>query len=209
MRLPGLSRLFRIPDSFGFKLGSLNWLGRPRAHRYPNRFVREPISDGGRITFAPSTDHAGWIRKLIAAWPKEAAYVLYVLTVPRKGNREAGRYESPEFSGPQEVLEFLEEFEDFFAGDGRHHIWFTSPNFGQIVWDNHDILFIYGSLDRVEEILRAGGATEGSFRVPTPHIHAYNEKYDEAEERLMASRDWKHYPLQPTDDPWLEAESSS
>jgi hypothetical protein len=71
----------------------------------------------------------------------------------------------------------------------------------QLVFDNHNMIYAYGDLDRYESELQARGFRRGSVAIPTPHSHHYHAEFDQSEDELIAYWDWKKFPLEPDDDP--------
>ncbi len=105
--------------------------------------------------------------------------MLYVLVVLRDYG-EPGRYQSPEPLSKLDLLEFLNRFEKFLESDGRHHLWVKSigePDL--LVYDRHNLIYAYGSLEKFQAILTTEGLAETpSIKIPSPHVHYYNQKYD-------------------------------
>ncbi len=128
--------------------------------------------------------------------------VLYVLVQPRGSGHQPGRYESELFATHAELVEFLSEFEDFFESDGRHHIWVADPEgSGQLVYDQHNVIFAYGAIERFREELIKRGYREEDFWFPSPHFHAYWPENDAINRRLLTEWEWKYFPL-AEDDKW-------
>jgi hypothetical protein len=126
-------------------------------------------------------------------------FLLYVLHTPRT-DTSAGRYQSGALDAA-ELRTFLAVFADFLSGDGRHDLWLSAPNDrAQVVWDRHDVFYVYGRLDRAEAILRSPGHSANRAEVPSPHAHNYHPDFDETERRLVQYYDWLKSPLQPRDE---------
>jgi hypothetical protein len=126
-------------------------------------------------------------------------YVLYVLDLSRLDN-ELGRYQSPEFETRQELQQFLLEFKEFFETDGRHHIWIgTTNNSGLLVYDQHNVIFAYGPIDKYKLTLKNIGFKEQSFSFPIPHCHNYHDDNDKYEKSILDYYDWVLYPLNDND----------
>lgn len=159
-------------------------------------------------------EHSGWSRLLIGAREREIPLildlcrdfagpfgVLYVLIASRLGHGD-GRYQNPEPIDYDDLELFLYTFQEFFERDGRHHLWVMSTGGeGQFIFDNHNMIYAYGDLDRYESKLRSRGFTQGSVAIPAPHSHHYHAEFDRSEDELMAYWDWKKFPLEPDDDP--------
>lgn len=170
-------------------------------HDYGNLFFEEPCGPSFRLVIGPT---AGWVDLLIelsAELGGDPRWILYVLLVPRLGHRERGRYQSPPFEAHPELSAFLAAFRGYFEGDGRHHVWIGSAaRDGLLVYDQHNVLFAYGPIERFKPILRSRGYNEQEFWFPAPHMHHYHEENDAEEERLMRELEWEYFPLQPGDE---------
>jgi hypothetical protein len=170
-------------------------------HDYGNVFFEQPCGPSTRLVIGPSNDHVGLMTELATRLIGKPWFVLYVLLVPRQGNREAGRYQSQPFDTHAELAGFLASFRSYFEGDGRHHVWVGSgANDGVLVYDQHNVIFAYGPLDDFKSILASRGFRESPFWFPSPHAHAYLPENDAEEERLMAEAEWKYSPLRPGDE---------
>lgn len=170
-------------------------------HDYGNVFFEEPCGESTRLVIGPSTDQVDLLMDLAAELQGNPWYVLYVLLVPRQGNRKSGRYQSQPFASHAQLSAFLAAFRGYFEGDGRHHVWVGSAaNDGFLVYDQHNVVFAYGPIDRFREILESRGFYEREFWFPSPHAHSYAPEHDGEEERLMAEIAWEHSPLQPGDE---------
>jgi hypothetical protein len=127
--------------------------------------------------------------------------ILYVLLVSRLGNDD-GRYESPEPISYDELERFLLQFRAFIEQDGRHHLWVRSlDDEAQFIFDNHNMVYAYGDLDRYQQQLESMGFQNGEVKTPAPHSHRYHAEFDADEAKMMAYWPWKKFPLQPDDDP--------
>jgi hypothetical protein len=169
-------------------------------HDYGNVYFEQPCGNSTRLVIGPSDNHIDLIIQLAAELKGDPWFVLYVLLVPRKGNREPGRYQSAPFATHYELSSFLSAFRSFFEGDGRHHLWVGSAaNDGLLVYDQHNVIFAYGPLDRFKAILDSQGFRQADFWFPMPHVHHYNDENDPEEERLMAEMEWTYFPLQRGD----------
>lgn len=188
-----------------FRLSALNGADWVRV-QHPDTFAIE-VLDGGlrRLRCTTQGDTATFFRLLTTSFASPY-FLLYVLHTPR-GDAEPGRYQSGALT-PEELKTFVAVFADFLSGDGRHDLWASAPNDGaQVVWDRHDVFFVYGRLEAAEALLRSHGFREGTAKVLDPHAHHYHAEFDDAEHRLISYYDWLKTPLQssdvqiPTDEP--------
>ena len=171
-------------------------------HVYANEFAFEATSTGSqRICATISTGHVDFLLALAATLP-EPFFILYALTLSRKQENEAARYQSGHVSC-SELKAFFEHFEDFFENDGRHHIWIHSPaGSATLVYDNHDLIYCYGPLETFSTVMQNNGLKlVEEIQLPVPHAHCYNQECDPCEGELLKFLQWKKTPLQPQDDP--------
>jgi hypothetical protein len=132
---------------------------------------------------------------------QEPFYLLYVLVVPRDYG-EPGRYQSSDPHSKRDLLEFLNRFEQFLESDGRHHLWIKSIGESDLlVYDRHNLIYAYGDLDKFKRILRKEAFTETPrIKIPSPHVHHYNQDYDADCRALIEYWGWQHSPLLEQDE---------
>jgi hypothetical protein len=136
-------------------------------HEYGDEYFEQPCGDRHRLVVGPSGDHVDLLIELAGELQGSPWFVLYVLLVPRQGNRQQGRYQSEPFESMAALASFLQSFRAFFEGDGRHHVWVGSgANDGLLVYDQHNVIFAYGPLDRFKAVLHARGFRESEFWFP-------------------------------------------
>jgi hypothetical protein len=175
--------------------------GEHISHDYGNIYFEQPCGPTTCLVIGPSQGHVDLMIEMVAELLGDPWLVLYVLLVPRRGNRESGRYQSQPFETHAELAAFLSAFRSFFEDDGRHQVWVGSAvNHGVLAYDQHDVIFAYGPLDRFIAILKSRGFGENKFWFPAPHTHSFAEEYDAEEERLMNEIEWQYSPLQAGDE---------
>ena len=176
-------------------LGGSEWV----PYRYDDCWDIEQTTGPERLVIGPSARQVELVIKLARGLP-EPFGVLYVLLVSRKGNRPA-RYQCPNPCSRHDMETFLLEFREYFETDGRHHVWVTSlPESTTLVYDQHNVIYAYGPLQRFTEILKESGLQKGDVTFPVPHRHNYNPENDDTEERLFQHWAWIGSPLLPSDD---------
>ena len=93
--------------------------------------------------------------------------------------------------------------QEFFERNGRHHIWvidIISNN--RVIYDNHDIIHIYGDDKNALITCEMNGLHAGEINIPFPHSHHYNNQYDREEDIIFEDYEWTEFPLVPEhDDP--------
>jgi hypothetical protein len=183
-----------------FKLGVPSGGGfaeHPQSHAF--RVERDPAAPP-RVLAAPDRDQVGLLIELSRTLP-EPFHVVYVL-LSMRCLRPPGRYQTTRPVGRAALEAFLARFRDFLEQDGRHHLWIGSAaEPSTLVYDQHQLLALYGRLDAYLPVLRAAGMDEGPVEVPAEHQHASHERFDQAETDLMEHFLWTWNPLEPEDDP--------
>ncbi|MCX5677031.1 MAG: hypothetical protein NTX87_18740 [Planctomycetota bacterium] len=193
------------PFKFGVPLHAEKADPRGRPHQYPNIWAREKAGARERLVLAPAEKHVDLVIDLLGEMP-EPFGILYVLLVSRC-DRKAGRYQSQDVTDRPTTERFLRDYADYFENDGRHHVWVASVGeeageAAQVIYDNHNIVYAYGLIERLIDVAAQWSLTEQSeVRFPVPHQHQYNREYDGDEDRLMQQHAWKYFSLQPYDDP--------
>ena len=169
-------------------------------YRYPDIYAREGTSGPDRLVIAPSENHVSFLLDLLPLIP-EPLGILYVLVVPRTGEK-GGRYQISTPISRTEAEVFLRTFQAFFENDARHHIWVYSVSTPDLlVYDNHNLIYAYGSLVEFEQrALEKGLRMAEAVRFPVPHTHKYNAIFDDDERRLLDYFGWKLFPLRKDDD---------
>ena len=176
-------------------------LYQPVPYAYPGLWDVEPTTGPSRMLLAPASAHVDLVLDLTRQLPGPFG-VLYVLLLSRLGSSAPGRYQGPVPLDRPVMESFLERFRDFFEGDGRHHVWVTSlGDDSTVVYDNHNVVYAYGPLERYEAVARAHGLRRGPVRFPVPHMHSYVPRFDGQEDEVLRYWEWKHFPLQPQDEP--------
>lgn len=181
-----------------FKLG----LGEEGSEPFigSHAFRVEPERHGpARIVAAPDRDQVGLLIDLSRTLP--APFHAVYVALATRGLRPTGRYQSMKPLPRQELEAFLSRFRTFLEQDGRHHLWIGSAEEpSTLVYDQHQVLFLYGRLEAYAPVLRAAGMDEGPVPEPGPHRHLVHQAFDAAENDLLGSRGWTWNPLEPDDE---------
>lgn len=171
-------------------------------HNYGNKYFRQPCGHTERLVIGPSSQQVKLLDALAKTFTAGPYYILYVLLVSH-ADRSPGRYQSPLFDSHEDLQLFLYTFQEFFENDGRHHVWISTPEAGTLVYDQHDVIFAYGDLDLMKNVIVEAGFHEEEFWFPSPHRHGFDPRNVDRENELMAYCDWVYFDLQPDDD-WDE-----
>ncbi len=166
---------------------------------HPNVYQRETYPTWSRLTVGASDREVRLILELCKRCSGPFG-ILYVLVASRLG-RENGRYQNDVPVEYDDLERFLYDFQEFLEEDGRHHVWVQSlGDEQQFVFDNHNVVYAYGDIDRIEAAVKAAGFSEGEVLTPVPHSHNYHPEFDSEEDRIMEYWSWTRFPLQPGDD---------
>lgn len=173
--------------------------GEPVPHRYGNHFFVQPCGDTQRLVIGPSTGHVQLLERLATQLGDPPFYILYVLLVSHT-DHQVGRYQSPPIPSFSAVNDFLQTFAEFLENDGRHHLWISNGK-DLLVYDQHNVIFVYGSIAKFQSIVEAEGFTNEPFWFPAPHTHSFPPSNAEVEKRLLAYFPWQQSELR-TGDEW-------
>ena len=184
--------------SFPAKFCHLDEDGNPVPHNYGNVFFVQPCGNTQRLVIGPSTGQVRMLERLAALFDPQPIHLLYVLMLSHSGNAP-GRYQSPPLQTLAELNDFLETFSEFLETDGRHHLW-ISNGADLLVYDQHNVIFAYGSLAKFQAVLEAERYTNSPFWFPAPHTHAFSPANADLETRLLACLPWQRSELQPGDE---------
>lgn len=185
-----------------YRFGHVTPAGEDRPFVYSNVWAVEKTNGGSeRLIIAPKRDHVALIRKLCELM-SPPFWVLYVLLLSRTGIHRAGRYQNPQPLTRKQLAAFLERFRNYLERDARHHVWIAEADGSSLlVYDQHNVIYAYGSLEEFKRLLRETGFAEApEVRLPVPHSHRYNSEYDSEERALIDYFQWKLTPLQEDDD---------
>ncbi len=169
--------------------------GKQVQYVHPHVWQREAAGDGERIVAAPKDQFVDLMLKLSACLEPPFS-VLYILAIPRKCM--PGRYQLEQSLSYKELVSMLAPFTEYLEGDARHHLWiysFTSAV--TLVYDQHNLIYAYGPLEKYIQTLGEAGLTEGKVEIPFPHMHNYFREFDSEEERFIESFTWKRTDLLP------------
>ena len=126
-------------------------------------------------------------------------YILYVLHTTR-GEGPIGRYRSPSTT-LESACQFLERFRTYLQRDSRFDLWLHFPNpQATIVWDRHNLLYLYGPIQHFEARLASLGFKPGDPNVNFPHAHYYRSECDADARALLEYCDWQYSELRPEDE---------
>jgi len=172
------------------------WIPHARSHAYRV----EPEGHGpARLVAAPDRDQVGLLIDLSRALP-EPFQLVYVLLSMRT-LRPPGRYQASRPLSRAQLEAFLSDHRAFLEQDGRHHLWIGSAaEPSTLVYDHHELLYLYGRLDAYQAVLQAAGMGEGPVVLPPEHRHESHAAHDAAEQALLGALDWTWNPLEPEDE---------
>jgi hypothetical protein len=185
--------------SVTYKFGYVDAAGSELPYQYKNIWARENTSGPERLVIVPASGYIDLLSKLSTVM-SAPYFLLYVLQVPRS-EVAAGRYQNPEPISRDELISFLRQFGNLIEGDGRHHFWMGSADKSSLlVYDRHQVIYAYGQLETFEAVLDGSGLQQTTeVRFPEPHVHRYNQEFDQQAADLMDYWQWKQFPLQDSD----------
>jgi len=177
------------PYRLGAFVDGVGWV----EHEYGRVWERQP----DRLAAAPDTGHIGLILALSDEL-QEPFQVRYELLVPRDEAEDEGSFELDSPMSRADLQAFLRRYRQLFEEDGRHHLHITAPaDGGEIVYDQHNVLYLSGPLDRFEAVLRDAGLQAGTLRFPSPHSHHYHQELDAMLDDMLEHYAWTTGPITP------------
>ena len=69
-----------------------------------------------------------------------------------------------------------------------------------IIFDKHNLLYAYGSIDLKRSELLACGYAECTIELPFPHTHYFHPSLDDDFDAVLEWFPWQRTPLLPGDD---------
>lgn len=165
---------------------------------YNDSWCIESYPNYKRITVAPIKNQIDLMLDILKSF-EPPYWCLYVLVVPRNENEE-GRYQCPYPMSYVEISEFVNRYKKLLETDGRHHLWLASTKTKQLmVYDRHNIIYIYDDITKMAEYLKSKGFNENKISIPFPHVHHYQED-DIKEADILKHWSWIRTPLREQDD---------
>lgn len=166
---------------------------------YPTAFQRTPTNGGpDRLAVSLQSGQIELICQLLSTMPGPFGF-LYILVVTRTGLEQA-RYELDKSLTLEGITRLLDEYRGFFEQDARHTVFIVDHSSGDfIVYDRHNLIYIYGDLDRYTRLLTRQGLVQRNIIIPTPHAHHYHHEFDDLETRLVTQNKWVVKPLRDQD----------
>lgn len=182
-----------------FKIGTVYGV-EDTEFQYDDIYQVQKFPTWSRVAIGANNQQIPLILEIAKSWQGPFG-VLYVLVTPRLGH-QPGRYQNPEPCDFDAIELFAYTFQEYFERDGRHHLWLMDlPSNSQLVYDNHDIIYAYGDVERYTQFLDKKGFSRKDVRIACPHSHYFNQELDSYEDEIMKYWDWKYFPLQKQDDP--------
>ena len=169
----------------------------PVPHLWTSVYERTKRKVRDCVVVAVASSGIDLVLKLTEICP-ETFGILYVLVVPR--GAQSGRYQLKDWLDRASLGSYLEHYRAYFEGDGRHDIWVKPDDDSLIVYDRHEILYLYGDLDGFCGVLEKLGYRQGEVRVDFPHEHHYNFEFDNEQFSIVDSGDYIHFDLVPGQD---------
>lgn len=181
------------------KIVALDGSGGTAEYRYGDIYQLQDISGVQRLIIGPSGSHIDMLLDLSDLF-EEPFRIIYVLVDPIGVKEDdTGRFEFDGEMTRAEMRAFFERFREFFECDARHHIWVTAKN-GTVIYDQHNILYAYGPILDIEQILLSKGLTPGDVEFPYPHMHAFHQEMNPHLEALLKEYNWRWFPLDTRQD---------
>lgn len=182
-----------LPENFASKLGAWDPENGWTPVIYENCFQKQSISGVHRILIATAGSTTNLVSDLLQFFPPPYR-LAYLLVTPPDGF-DPMKYEVEGLTA-NHIGEFFGRFRPFLEGDARHHLWIHSEGGkGTIICDEHDWIYVYGSLESVESFLNEREFGESMPTIPFPHLHNESSANDAVMNELLRHFEWTKHPV--------------
>lgn len=138
---------------------------------------------GSRFVATAGPTPIGTLLSLVKGLEREV-WLLYVLVVDFE-DHEPGRYET-QLIPWEEVEAGLTAYTPLLEKDGRQCLWIANAEQSwQVIYDRHELFYLYGDAEWFEARLRANGYEEAPIAWFGPHYHSYLREYDASAAELL------------------------
>lgn len=154
---------------------------------------------GTRIIARTNQDRIEFFKAILDLYPGPF-FITLVVQEPYGEFQVAGRYYSDKGKTRVQIDYFLDYFHDFICYDGFHHLWISCETTdGIIVYDQHDIFFMYQQTDQILDYLRSHDFCEGHVGADFHHAHRSRADISPGTKELLEYGPWYHSPLEIND----------
>ena|SRR5579862_2408019 len=175
------------PYRLGAFVDGVGWV----EHEYGRVWERQPE----RLAIAPDTGHVSLLLSFSDEL-EEPFHIEYFLLVPRSEEDEEGCFELASPLSRTDLQVFLRRYRQLFEEDGRHHLQVSAPaSDATILYDQHNVIYASGPLQRFERVLGESDIPEGVLEFPSPHSHHYHEELDVMLDDMFERYEWRRHPL--------------
>ena len=159
--------------------------------QYENEYAIEKTTGNDRLIVSTKNGYINLMLELLKEDTNCQYFILYVLHVSRCNNK-LGRYQIPDPITWDKLNIFCAKYSNYFETDGRHHFWIMNYDTNDfIVYDNHNVLYVYGNIESKIKILENKMYKKvEKIRFMKPHTHHYNKENDHFENEIIHSNEW-------------------
>ena len=167
---------------------------------YEKEYAIKEKASGARLIVTPDKDHVKMMLNLLAGENKNRRYsiVFYFIGSFRE---DGSKYQSAKTLSRGELESFCEKYLDFLETDAGH-------NFGirdietkdTVIYDNHNVLYVFGNLQEKIEILENSGYKKvEKIVIPKPCTFIYHSENAAIEQEIKTNNEWIFTPVKITE----------
>ncbi len=170
-----------------------------RAYEPENRFQLHRTDLGTRLLVTTSEDRIEVFKRLLDLYPGPF-FITLVIQEAHGAFKKTGRYYGDRGKTRVQIDFFLDHFHDYFCYDGMHHLWVSCESSdGIVVFDQHDLFYVYQRAAEAGGMLLDAGYKEGLGDEPFNHAHRSRPEIVPGPKEILEFTKWFIAPLQIND----------
>lgn len=164
-----------------------------------NSFMLTSSANQQRLILATNEDRIDVFKSLLDFYPGPFV-ITVVVQSPHGAIKKAGRYYSEWDRTRTQIDYFLDYFHDYISFCGLIHVWVTCQGTdGIVVYDQHDVFYVYGKPLEIANMFLDKGYSEGIPPIEFAHAHKTRDDIRPGTVELMKYGKWTCHPLDTTD----------
>jgi hypothetical protein len=153
--------------------------------KYEKKYAIINNPAGNKLIVTPEKEQIKEMLKLFGQNKDNKYSIIYFLL-------SSGKYQSANPLTSNELEIFCKKYTDYLESDGRHNFGIMDINTNDtVIYDHHNILYVYGNLEDKIEILEKNGYKKvEKITIPKAHCHLFNSENDEIQNEIIKNNEW-------------------
>jgi hypothetical protein len=162
--------------------------------KYEKEYAIIEKAAGSKLIITPPKKQVKMMLDLFRKNKNHKYSLLYFLTY-------SGKYQSVNPITWDELETFCKKYTDYLETDGRHNFGIVDNDTKDtVIYDHHNILYVYGNLKEKIEILEKKGYKKvEKITIQKPHGHYFYSENNDTEDELIKNNDWIFTPIKNQD----------